>query len=676
VASPEEVQAARAELARRELARRAAAKAAEAPAARSASAQPYGGYTAEVQNLRTPEQQAENVRGARSVGAGVSRLLTAPGALVTAGAQAAGIPGADVAGYNQGVKALESQIAGGEVVPEAAMAGELASGVALPIGAASKATGWLRAVFEGAKTGAVTGAVLGSDQEATTPGEAATSAATRLALGGGLGAGVSGAVAVAPAVRNAITKLADAGRPIAETVKLMAEKAAGAFRDAPLTLAQQTGSPTLRALQAQVAGKRAFDFQNEQLEKFGATVDAIGATMKGSRSPQAAADKLAPALGKASAQLQDAASKEYGQALQAVKSVASRDPSPLNIPFQKFEAALIDAEAAGGKSWKTMLGATKEGDPVLYDAIETIAKARALGARGMGVGDVIEIKAAANILRKGLKKMDMNATDQMKNRLGKDIARAVDEDIDTFLSGLQPGQASPTAEALTLLKAANTQYKERLAQIASHKSSFVVQALGKVPKNPEEAFEALIRKDPDQQLRALAIMRNSAPEVIDDIKAWKLSDVSTKLRSQVAAGNISAVDPAVFIKELTNGSDVVASKFWTPKELADIKSGVATARLYLSDMPGGAPTSSKGAPEIGRLGAAATTMSAPFVTMHLYKLMGSGNVEKMLFTPAGLAAFQTLRATYTKPTAATVRALTVLSNLAQSGSAPEQTPEE
>jgi hypothetical protein len=39
-----------------------------------------------------------------------------------------------------------------------------------------------------------------------------------------------------------------------------------------------------------------------------------------------------------------------------------------------------------------------------------------------------------------------------------------------------------------------------------------------------------------------------------------------------------------------------------------------------------------------------------------------------LFTPAGLAAFQTLRATYTKPTAATVRALTVLSNLAQSGS--------
>lgn len=656
---------ARRELARRELARRAAVKA-EAPGRTPfVFGAPYG-MSIGGDAPTTGEIQAASNRAGSTL-AGVSRLATAPGALVTAGAEAAGVPGADVAGYNQGVKQLEQGIAGGEVDQLAAGAGEMGAGVAIPIGAASKATGWLQAVLRGAKTGAVTGAVLGSDQEATTPGEVATSAATRSAVGAGLGAGLAGAAAVTPAVRNAISKLADLGRPIKETVELMAQKAAGAFKDAPLTLAQQTGSPTLKALQQQVAGKRAFDFQNEQLKKFGDTVDAIGAAMKGSKSPQAAADKLAPALGKASAQLQSAASKEYGDALQAVKTVASKDPTPLQIPFQQFEAALIDAEAAGGKSWKTMLGATREGDPVLFDAIETIAKARAMGASGMGVGDVIEIKAAANILRKGLKKMDMNATDQARNRLGKDIASAVDADIEIFLNGLKPGQQSSTAEALTLLKAANDQYKTRLAQVASHKNSFVVQALGKVPKNPEEAFEALIRKDPDQQLRALSIMRNSAPEVIDDIKAWKLQDVSTKLRNQVAGGNISAVDPAVFIKELTNGSDVVASKFWTPKELADIKSGIATARLYLSDMPGGSTVSSKGAPEIGRLGAAATTASPPFVVMHLYKLLGSGRVEKMLFTPAGLEAFQTLRSTYGRPTAKTIQALTVLSNLAQSG---------
>lgn len=319
-----------------------------------------------------------------------------------------------------------------------------------------------------------------------------------------------------------------------------------------------------------------------------------------------------------------------------------------------------------------MLGATREGDPVLYEAIDTLSKARAMGARGMGVGDIIEIKAAANILRKGLKKSEMNATDQMRNRLGKEIGKAVDADIDTFLSTLKPGQQSPTAEALNLLNQANAEYKTRLAQIASHKNSFVVQALGRVPKSPEEAFEALIRKDPDQQLRALNIIRSSAPEVLDDIKAWKLSQVSQNMKTQVAAGNVSVVDPATFIKELTHGSDVVAAKFWTPKELQDIKSGVATARLILSDMPAGKTVTGAGAPEIARGAAAAVTRSPAFVAMQFYNIIGRGRLEKLLFTPAGIESMQVLRATYTKPTQKTIQALQVLTNLATPGSTPQE----
>ncbi len=679
MADPTAQQAAQAELARREIARRAAAPPAMSAAERASakiSGQMEGALTAEER--AAVEASDASTQYARPIAAGATRLATAPGALVTAGAQALGVPGADVAGYNQDVKQLEQAVNGRPMTSMdryGAGMGEMAAGMAAPLGAAAKTTGWLKAVLEGAKTGAVTGAVLGSDQNATTPGEVATSAAERGAFGAALGGGVAGARAVVPAVTNAIKRLADLGRPVKETVELMAQKAAGAFKDAPVTLAQQTGSPTLRALQQTVAGKRAFDFQNEQLQKFGDTVDAIGATMKGSKAPQAAAEKLAPALGRATAELQSVASKEYGDALQAVKAVASRDPTPFPVPFTKFEAALKDAQEAGGESWKTLLGATKEGDPVLHKAIETIDKARVMGVHGLGVGDIVEIKAAANILRKGLKKMDMNATDQARNRLGKQIGAAVNEDIDTFLSQLKPGEQSPTAEALTLLNQANTQYQTRLAQIASHKNSFVVQALGKVPKSPEDAFEALIRKDPDQQLRALNIIRSSAPEVLDDIKAWKLSDVSQKLRTQVTAGNVSAVDPATFIRELTNGSDVVAAKFWTPKELTDIKSGIATARLYLSDMPSGAAVSSKGAPELGRLAAAGTTMSPPFLAMHLYKLLGSGNLEKMLFTPKGIASFQTLRATYSKPTQKTVQAMQVLTNLAMSGQQPQEQPQ-
>lgn len=607
----------------------------------------------------------------RNLGAGATRLVTGPGQLVTAGGEAIGVPGADVKRYNQATRELEATIAGQNPDPTIQKVGEFTGAAIVPAAAAGRAETLRRALFEASKTGAVTGAAFGASSEDETPAEVGKSAAKRAGVGAALGATVGTLAAVYPALKNSVRRLADLDNPVKSTAENIAQRNRSAFfRGMPTTLGEETGSPALLALQNKLIGKESVAFQNKQLESLAKGLDAFAKTIRGSVDPKAAALKLSSAFGKQSAQMQRAASKEYGDSLDAIRTRAAQAPDQFEVPFDNFRAALkeaVDSTGGGSSWWKWISPEILKAEPQLAEALQVLQSAGTSGR--MNVETIINVKRAASTLRRGLNKgANMTPAEAERNRLGRAIANAVDADIDQFLStGLvAPGQSTATREALEMLQAANARYRERLDQLGAHQASFVGQVFGgKVPADAAEAFEKLIRMPESEQIVAINALRNSTPEVLDDIKAWKIQSVSDQMRDHARAGNMSIINPQALIDELTNGSQIVANRFWSPAELQHIKSGIASARVLLQAMPSGRPIVGTEALDIGRTGAAAATRSPAFVTMHLYKLLGSGNVRRMLFTEEGIKALRTLERTYKAPTAETIKALTILTNLSE-----------
>lgn len=623
----------------------------------------------------------------RAGAAGATRLATKPGALVTAGAQALGVPGANVKEYNQGAQQLEKDIAGPgnpQTQETGKFAGELLGGSLVPASALKGVTTLGRAVLQGIGGGAVVGGALGPSGKEETPGEVGKNAAVGTAAGGVLGGTIAGAAAIAPTVRNFIVRAADAAKPVAEAARNIAEKAKSAlFNNIVPTLGQKTGSPTLLALEAKVAGKRAFDFYNSQIEKFGTAVDAMAAAAGASKDPLAAALKMKETFGRSVAGLQSAASNEYGAGLDAVRSIASKDPNRFRVPMDNLDAALQGLRADVGKPgpssewYKWLAPETLKADPKLREAVNYIRQVRAMDPEaGISVDEVIRLKQSANYLRRALKSgRDLTGSQAEQNRIGRTIASGIEKDIDKFLEQGKnmpaiPGQSDPTRDALNLLGQVNDRYKERLAQLADKKSSFVAQVFGReTPKDPAAQWEAFMRLDPGQQIRGINLMREAAPDILDTLKSWKLSDAANKMRDLARAGNISAISPKNFVNEITNGNEIVGKQMWTPRELQDLKSGVAAARTLLTG--GASPGSNIGAPAIERAAAAAASRSTPFVVMQFYNFVTRGHVERMLFSEKGIRALQQVAETYKKPTATTIKNLAILQDLALNQSADQ-----
>lgn len=671
-------EAARAELARRELARRKAAAPAAAPAKEPTVMERFMRLMASPESIlaekATPAQVAKSgLEAYQDAGAGLTRLATKPGALVTAGAQAAGIPGADVASYNEGVRGLERDITGGREPGPTATVAELAGASLIPGAGMAGTNTLLRAIGMGAGTGAVTGVALGADPNAKTPGEVAASAGTSAAVGAGLGATLSTVGGIWPAAKNAVKRLMDLNRPVAATAANIAAKdSTAAFRAIPMTPGEQTGSPALLAYQAKLVGKESLAFQNKQLDQFGKALDDLTATMKGSPDPKGAAIKLKEAVGRTSGKLQGAASDAYGDGLRAVEAKAAEAPDGLEIPLPKFKKTLEDTVASYGGdtskgSWFNWITPkTIAEDAKLQSAIRDLNTALATGQKGFDVATVARVKRAANYLRRGLKVgKDMSPGQQEQNRLGRSIADSIDDDVDAFLGSqtqaVAKGQSTATREALQMLDQVNAQYKVRLSQIADHRASFVSQMFGgQVPADAGEAFTKLLKMPEGEQIRAINMMRDLDPTILDDIKAAKMTEVSQMLRDQARAGNMSAIDPTVVAKSLTNGSKIIGERFWTPEELTGIKSAVGSARTLMSAMPTGKPLAGAEALDLGRTAGAAVTMSPPFVLMQMNRLFGRGRVAELFFTTEGQKALNTLAQTYTKPTDRTIKALTAI----------------
>jgi hypothetical protein len=609
---------------------------------------------------RTPGAPADapqptGMVGVRPLLAGASRVLTAPGQLVTAGAEAVGIaqPGATER-YTDATKLVEQQIAGQQMNPDqqgAADAAGLIAGLAVPVGAAGKVAS-VGKLWKGVKQGAGAG-LLGGATNLDPEASGAWDKLISTGLGVTLGAFLSAGMTAVPAARNFLVGLVNKP-PTPENVKRLNEVAQSPAFQAELnklTLAQRNGRFESEIQEARVAGSKAQENVNAQLETARKTL--LGRTPEPGQSASQMAVKMQTGLSRTRATAQKAASATYEGTTELAKRVAREDlayNAGLKVPNTM---RAVSESMEGGSAWVDLM------DPGVrkYAAqINETAEALVKNNGQIGMDDLISLHQAANRLRAGLAKAERGAkmTDQQAsaNRIGRRIVDAIDDDIgrmdDAIAQARQasgntpaaPGQSLPGEkfqQAWGLFKDARKGYQNFIQGQRELDASAVNQLFGFNPKDPEKAWRELLRREPAAQAEAFNILRDQFPETIQDLKRWKLHDAANRLVNQTEQGSRSAVDPDMFVKELTEGNRVIGERLWTPREKDHIKASIAYIRL-IQNRSG---LQNRGV-EPKRVGMAAISRAVPFVVGNLYDIMATGRLEELFFTEAGRKALQTL----------------------------------
>lgn len=612
-----------------------------------------------------PGPAPTGVYGPRTVAAGLAQPLFGPGQVVTAAGEALGVasPGATQR-YTEGVNDITSQIAGHQLSPDeqAAVQGfGMLAGSAVPVGAVGKAAAVVKAgeavkplkiAAKLAAAGAGGGAVGG----ATTFNPGAQDAWEPLvseALGVATGTGISTALALVPTAKNFMVKIMSSP-PTPESAKRLLEMLKSprfATAKNTLTIAQETGRHEAEVQHARVAGTLAGNRYNQQLD------DLHNRFITGVKEPGMTAQDMAvsaqKAINRTRAQIQAAASKDYGDTVEAAKALAKTDPAyQWGMKADNTTQALAEAQATGG-DWASLMGsAAGKYARQIQDTLDRIAT----GGGRMGMDDLITLHQASTRMRAGLQKAglgrDMTSAEFAANRLGKQIGDAIEKDVDVVGQKVQqaqqamqgqpaiPGQAIPGAASMKAwdqFQQARAGYRDFIDAKNSLNATAAAQIFGKVPKDAEQAWRDILRREPNEQVRLFNILRQQQPEMLNELKRWKLHDVANRMFQQTESGAKAAISPDKFISELTEGSQLVGDRMWSAAEKADIRAGIAYARTIENK----SNLANRGV-EPKRVTMAIGSGAKAFLIGNLYDLVASGQLEKILFTPSGKKLMRTL----------------------------------
>lgn len=620
----------------------------EAPAKRGLQLPSLGSLgTAPVQTA------AEAARTGRLAGAGASRLLTGPGQVVTGAAEGLGFPGASVESYTQTVKDIERKIVGGEeITPEEAQVIEgfgVAAGVAIPAGTAIRIAGAPVRFWWGVGQGALGGAAGGATQfnpDATTPGEA---------LKGPLIGGVTGGLfGMPPAVVGAGRNLLFSGfrkEPTVEAAEQLRQiSQSGIVRDLPLSNAQRTGRYEAEVQEARVAGSVAKQFYNDQL-------NALAARIRAAQRPGKDASELGldmtNALSSTRAVMQSRASKEYDAGINRAMALASSDVAN-NFGVRADNVLRTVAEAdIPPDAWQKMMGpANAKYAKQFMELADVLQKNN--GALSMA--DMMRLHQAANRMRAGLddlaKGKDVSAETYDAIRFGNRLADAVEADIDTMSAKLAEARKMPVPPGANAdmgrgYEAAWAEFEKTRAGYRAFteardqlRATAVNQAFGMTPRDSAQAWDTLMRKEPQEFIKAVSILREHSPETLIDLKRYKIREVANNMFDFTREGAVSPVSVDKFVSELTEGNRLVASGLWSPREVADLKGAIAYARMIQNK----ATVRAQQPDPEGTLMAVASR-SVAFIARAMYRIIGQGKAEELFFTPKGIEALRTIATT-------------------------------
>ncbi|MGD9590813.1 MAG: hypothetical protein AB7Q37_18575 [Pyrinomonadaceae bacterium] len=610
-------------------------------------------YTFGIPTALTPEERAANSEATATLGKGLargaSRVLTGPGQMVTAAAQAMGIPGADVGQYTSGAKQLESDVLG-PTSPEQEMiapAGAVGAGLAVNPAMASRTI--LGGIGRSAAMGALGGATT-LDTSAETPGDVGWNTL----LGASAGAVLNAIPATAAGIKNKLSAWFNQP-PSPETARALEELAkTPEFKQVALEAGQRTGNRTLQNMVARVAATRARNFYSDQIKQTTALLK--GNLRVAPRDENTLAYRAGQAFHKLESEQYKLATKAYGENLDEVTRLASASKTP---PIPMADVARFVGENVEGLNTEMF---RRFMDPAaakyypefarIYARVVDAAKEGKMAA--LSLNEIVTLNRAARSMRRSLYRGDYDSLSEAEKsaiRKGRDFIEALDGDTTLAIEAGAVDRAGQ--EALDKFAQGNADYKAFWDTRKLLQASAMGQLFGRGPvRNPEQAIDALLRSPPSQQVIALNAMRKLDPQLVGDMKAWQLNRAFDNAVDLTNPASVTELEPDKLVKALTEGNRVIAERFWTPAELQHIRSGLAALRLI-----GDRLTSSNRGVEPKALGVALASQSKVFAINPIWQMLGAGRMERWLLNPTALTNLRVIANTINRPTAATAKAL-------------------
>lgn len=610
-----------------------------------------------------PAGDPDFTRGPRIGLAAASRVVTGPGQLATALTEAISGRQGLTADYTEAVKGIEAKLIGGEPLNdeerEALDILAMGIGIAAPAGAVQKlGTGVTRVAAGVAQSAAAggAGAAFSFDPNAEKAADPLTQAGIGAILGSTLGVGQ----AAFPAIRNWLFR-AFRETPTPEQAKnIAAIEASPLTRDLGITNAQRTGSYESEVIEARVAGTKAQNFYNDQLNKLRERMQLL--VRPGRRASVLGVDAQ-EALNSTKAKMQSEASKRYGGALDEADALAKADrANNFGMRTPNVVETLRDLPPAD-RLTALLDPADRKYAAELNMIIE---KVNAEGGT-LGMSDLIKLHRIGNAIRKGVRDLRAGGklTPELASdmRLGKSLTQAAEADADLMIQQLndlrRSGRIPPGMEdigrgyeaAWQRFSSARAEYRAHGRAMREMEATAINQAFGKTARDPAKQWEALMRMEPEEQREALKVLRaGGADDTIADLKRWKLRQSVNKLTDLTKPGGVAPVNVEAFLKEITDGGRLVGNEFWSPAEYKNLQSVVA----YMRTIQNRAPI--KGAQiDIESPIMAFASQSSAFLARWFYRAFAQGRLEELFFSKKGMESLKAL-ATTSDPKSASAQA--------------------
>ena len=573
-----------------------------------------------------------------------------------------------------------------------------------PLGKSKGVTTIAGAGKSGLKTGAMSSLMTYNPEGPEMPGATAQDTA----VGASMSGVAASTLAFLPGLRNVFSRAAQKAmdNPTAEAMgnmKAMHERAGFAGMEEYFTLGQRTGDPTILALENNISGRAAQEFYNKQRQEFARRIEKMLPGKEGVPSEMGVAAKAV--FKQADTSIQGRASADYGRGLAEASNLARAETEVLKPQLSNLRATLNRIVAERGPGWLNEFPPAAVADARKIDSVvraadgaEELARAQAayraaqdklgkamwaadrnkvmdeiqaagleynnllsarlaagLPADGLSVQNLVDLHRSAKTLQAAVYNGSTNAVDMANYRAGRELLNAVDADLN---------EISRDSPAWAKFKQTRANYRAAMLEREMLQASALGRAFGKDfhPDDPRAMFESLLRQTPGEQAKTVDLLKTMAPELMGDIKSWKLADTQRRMVDMAEKGNVSAVDPATFIRELTDGNDVVGRLFWSDDELQRIRAGIGAARTILTSGQGAVRARPV---EVERVGMAVQSRNPTFVTGQMWKLLGRGKMEKMLFTKEGISDLLTLANTTSASKQAVARAVERLTLLAE-----------
>jgi hypothetical protein len=489
----------------------------------------------------------------------------------------------------------------------------------------------------------------------------------------------------------------------------MAQVTAAPFTGIQTSLGQQRGTEFARNLEAQVAGQGAKEFYNQQAESLRNRFMAIIRSPLAGRDPAAAGVVARRELQNTQASMQTLASRNYGEGFSLAQRQALESPISVPANFSSTRRLVESFDGKADELWAQVLRdyppsqqkAINEARARLQQAVapsaevagdrrRIAAQMRSEGYTEDYIADELENlypSAPTPFNLRDMLVMHRQATEirriardayasgdtpspaqQELNRYGGRLVRALEQDLDR----LQSSGALEGNPAWQTFNQTRADYRTAMQARDELDASAISQAFGFTPKDPEEAWDALFNANPNQQIIALKVLRN-APEVVADMKNWQLNKIAEQMVDQSRAATLSKVDVDKLVTGLTRGSAVMGQQFWSPAELARIRSAVGAAQVIMNSIPTPSKTASLNVVS-GVM--AVSSMSTAFLARLMFQLSGTGLAAPMFFTPEGQRALLDLKDAVGRKTAVSARTASYLTSQLMASEQPAPPPEQ